>query len=449
MTKRNLKLLIILIFIILAVIFSYFFFDTPKENNTGSSDTGTNFIFDLLTFGTKKNTNNNTEPETPADISGYLPPTQEELMKMKLTKISSMPIAGYTVFNQERFVYVPEVIKPEIIGEESGIPETKPLPPTAPATEFIPILRYVDMATGNIYQTFLDQIDERKFSDTTIPNVHEAFFGDNGNSVIMRYLKPDGKTISTFAGSFPKEVIGGDSSSGNEIKGSFLPENITNLVTSFDQSQIFYLFNAKDMAVGITGSPTGENKVQIFDSSFTEWLPEWPNPNLITVTTKASYAVPGYMYAINPSRKDFKKVMGGVRGLTTLTSPDGSKVLYSNNTMSVNLYDINSLSTRNIPIKTLAEKCVWTNDSSNVYCAVPKPENSGSQYPDIWYQGEVSFSDDIWKINIESGTATRILDPINQGNSRIDAIKLSLNKNNDYLFFVNKIDSYLWGLELK
>lgn len=53
MTKRNLKLLIILIFIILAVMFSYFFFDTPKEKNVGE-DTGTNFIFDLLTFGNKK-----------------------------------------------------------------------------------------------------------------------------------------------------------------------------------------------------------------------------------------------------------------------------------------------------------------------------------------------------------------------------------------------------------
>lgn len=447
MTKRNLKLLIILIFIILAVVFSYFFFNTPKEE--GTEDTSTNFIFDLLPFGTKKNTNNNTENETPADISGYVPPTQEELERMKLTKISSMPIAGYTVFNQERFVYVPEVVK-EIPEEgQEGAEETKTLPPVAPETEFIPILRYVDMATGNIYQTFLDQIDERKFSDTTIPNVHEAFFGDNGNSVIMRYLKPDGRTISTFAGSFPKEVIGGDSSSGNEIKGAFLPENITNLVTSFDKSQIFYLFNAKDMVVGITGSPTGENKVQVFDSGFTEWLPEWPNPNMITVTTKASYAAPGYMYTINPSRKDFRKVMGGIRGLTTLTSPDGRKVLYSNNTMSINIYDVASLSTKSISIKTLAEKCVWTNDSSNIYCAVPKFGSNGSQYPDTWYQGEVSFSDDIWKINVESGTATRIFDPTNQGNEQIDAIKPSLNTNGDYLFFVNKIDSYLWGLELK
>ncbi len=427
--------------------FSYFFFDTPKEKNVGE-DTGTNFIFDLLTFGNKKNTNNNAEKETPADISGYVPPTQEELARIKLIKISSMPIAGYTIFNQERFVYVPEVVK-EVPEEGEEIPETKPLPPVAPETEFIPILRYVDMATGNIYQTFLDQIDERKFSDTTIPNVHEAFFGDNGNSVIMRYLKPDGRTISTFAGSFPKAVIGGDSSSGNEIKGSFLPENITNLVTSFDQSQIFYLFNTKDVAVGITGSPTGENKVQVFDSGFTEWLPEWPNPNMITVTTKASYAAPGYMYAINPLKKDFKKVMGDIRGLTTLTSPDGRKVLYSNNTMSINIYDIASLSTQSVSIRTLAEKCVWSYDSSNIYCAVPKDGISGSQYPDTWYQGEISFSDDIWKINVESNTATKIFDPALQAGEQIDATKLSLNKNGDYLFFVNKIDSYLWGLELK
>ena len=84
-------------------------------------------------------------------------------------------------------------------------------------------LRYVDRATGNIYQTFADKIEEKKFSSTIIPMVYEAFFGNNGNSVIMRYLKQDAKTIITFVGALPKEFLGADTTSDTEIKGAFLP----------------------------------------------------------------------------------------------------------------------------------------------------------------------------------------------------------------------------------
>ena len=95
-----------------------------------------------------------------------------------------------------------------------------------PATEFMPALRYVNKATGNIYQTFADKIDERKFSSTVVPKVYDAYFGNNGQSVIMRYLKDD-KTIETFIGALQKEYLGADSVGTNEVAGSFLPENIS------------------------------------------------------------------------------------------------------------------------------------------------------------------------------------------------------------------------------
>ena len=65
----------------------------------------------------------------------------------------------------------------------------KKVTPIAPLTEFVPALRYVDKATGNIYQTFTDQINERKFSNMEIEGIYEAYFGNNGNTVISRYLK--------------------------------------------------------------------------------------------------------------------------------------------------------------------------------------------------------------------------------------------------------------------
>ena len=146
-------------------------------------------------------------------------------------------------------------------------------------SEFSPALRYVNKATGNIYQTFADKIDERKFSSTTIPKVYEALFGNKGESVIMRYLKTDprqgeagNQTIETFVGTLPKEYLGADSIGTSEITGSFLPENISDISVSPDALKIFYLFDIGDSVVGVTFTLQTNTKVQVFDSPFTEWL---------------------------------------------------------------------------------------------------------------------------------------------------------------------------------
>jgi peptidoglycan hydrolase-like protein with peptidoglycan-binding domain len=321
--------------------------------------------------------------------------------------------------------------------------------PTPPATEFMPALRYVDRATGNIYQTFADKIEERKFSTTVIPKVYEALFGNKGESVIMRYLKENGRTIITFAGNLPKELLGGDTIENNEIKGVFLPEGIKDISLSPDSSSIFYLFNVGDNMVGTTLNLSNNKKVQIFDSPFTEWLSLWPNNKMITFTTKPSSGVPGYMYAMDPNNKYLNKILGGVNGLTTLTSPSGKLILYGNNNLSLNIYHTDTKTSDLLGIKTLPEKCVWDKMSDFIYCGVPQSADTGG-YPDIWYQGEISFSDQFWKIDVETGNTTIIADPITiVGGEEIDSIKFAIDEGENYLFFVNKKDSFLWELKLK
>jgi len=449
MSKRNLIILIVLI-IVVAFAFGVLYFYKPASK-LGSETTGTNFLSEFFPFG-KSTTVDTGEVTPPADISGYIPPTTGEIPKEILTKISSMPIAGYTVFQKERFKEetktTPEEQTPATDNTTPAV-EKKPIPLVAPTTEFAPALRYVERATGNIYQTFVDKIGERKFTTTIIPAVYEAYFGDNANSVVFRYLKQDEKTIETFAGTIPKEILGGDTSSLNEVKGSFLPDNITDMSTSPDGSSVFYLFNIENGSVGVTASIYGDKKNQIFNSPFTEWLTMWPNDRMITLTTKPSFNVLGYMYSLDPSVKKMNKIISGIKGLTTLTSPSGKLVLYNNNNLSLKIFNTSTQDSVSIGIKTMPEKCTWNSTSTNLYCAIPKYIN-GTEFPDIWYRGETSFSDEIWKINTETGSASKIADPASfSGGEEIDGIKLSLDENENYLFFVNKKDSYLWELNLK
>ncbi len=379
----------------------------------------------------------------PANLSESVPTNEISTSNLSLKKVSGFPIAGFGVFMKERFKEESLAVSPPR-GGETAQPVTKP---AMPATEFMPALRYVNKATGNIYQTFADKIDERKFSSTVVPKVYDAYFGNNGQSVIMRYLKDD-KTIETFIGALQKEYLGADSVGTNEVAGSFLPENISDLSLSPDTSKIFYLFNIGDSAVGVTFSLQTNAKVQIFDSPFTEWLSFWGNSKVITVTTKPSANVPGYAYTINPDKKDFNKILGGINGLTTLTSPDGKMILYGDNNLSLSILNINTGSSSLLGVKTLPEKCVWGRASDLIYCAVPKFANQ-AEYPDSWYQGEISLSDQIWKIDAISGNTTLILDPASISGEDVDGIKLALDENQNYLFFVNKKDSYLWELALK
>ncbi len=452
MTKRNLTLLIIIIVAILAISFgfSYFFKSSTPAPTTGTQ--GINFVSQFFPF-LKSTAPKTAEPTAPANISGFEKAPIIEASKANMVKVSTMPIAGFGVFMQERFkeASITVTAAPDTATTTTTTKKgkTAPVKPTPPPTEFIPAVRYVDRATGNIYQTLADKIDERNFTTTVIPIVHEAFFGAKGESVVMRYLKTDDKTIETFIGSLPKQILGGDTTTDTEIKGSFLPENISDLSVSPDASKIFYLFKVGDGTVGITSGSLGDKKSQIFNSPFTEWLSQWPNDKMITLTTKPSANVPGYMYAINPDKKDFNKILGGINGLTTLTSPNGKLILYNNNNLSLYIYNVDTKSSSLLGLKTLPEKCVWGKNSDIVYCSVPKFVDQG-QYPDDWYQGQVSFSDELWKIEATNNNATMISDPAAVvGGEDMDGTKLALDDGENYLFFVNKKDSYLWKLNLK
>lgn len=439
------KFIFILIIVLLVAGLAFWFslLLQPKENTPGTESSGTNFISDFFNSINQKSKEGANNSDTIDDIYSDENPMNQngieglEAPKLKLFRISTMSIAGFGILEKERFVDEPTPNKTESV---------EPKKPTAPRIESVPLVRYVSKNGGHIYQTFLDTIKERKFLTGIIPAVEEAFFANNGESIIMRYLKPDGKTIATFTAPLPKEILGGDTSS-SELIGSFLPENIKNMSVVSDGSKIFYLYEVLSGFAGITASPGGASKTQIFDSPFTEWLSQWPNTNLITVTTKPSHAVAGFMYHINPGKKDLQKVLGGINGLLTLTSPDGGSVLYSNSFLKTSIYNTETKTYRELKTQTLADKCVWLEDSSAVYCATPKLIDSKYKYPDAWYMGETSFNDTFVRVDIENEKEVVVFDPEELGID-IDAYGLVLTKDGKNLLFVNKKDSSLWGLEI-
>ena len=420
---RRIIIFIIIILVVLAgwLVWSSYFTKPVNPNEFMEEEGG---------FFSRFNPFSSSTPATPSTPTSEKPEGETENgdnTRTQLERVSDLPVAGFIVFQKERF-------------REGETP-----------TEFAPALRYVDRVYGHVYQTFADQIDERKLSSTEILGVYEAYFGNKAISVIMRYLKSDDKMIETLVGSLPQDILGGDISENGEITSSFLPANITDLSVSADGSRVFYLFNtgtSAEAAIGTTLELASGKRTQVFDSPFTEWLSSWPNLKIITLTTKPAATVPGYMYFLDPATKNLVRVLGEINGLTTLTSPSGKMVLYSENNLSTFIYHTDTKTSEPAGVRTLPEKCVWSKSDTAIYCAMPIA-TGGINYPDSWYRGEVSFSDQIWKINLESGITEIIADPTSESSLFIDAIKLALDENERYLFFINKKDSSLWKLGLE
>ena len=467
MSKRNFILLIIVLFIGAIAVFGFLYFQQQPKNGAGGNTGGTNFFSQFNPFSSGTNKITTCQDSTATNFGQALPCTYTPSAEIKLKKVSSMPVAGFTVLSQQRLKVVPSPVVTSTTPADSStntsttttsIPTpattsstttkkttTKTIKVVLPPTEFAPALRYVSKATGNIYETFVDTIAEKQFTGTVIPKVYDALFGNNGLSVVMRYLKPDGKTIETFFGTMPKEVFGVNTNTLADVKGSLLPDKIEDMSLSSDAMSLFYLFTSGNDLIGTTLNLATSKKVQIFDSPFTEWLSWWPTSKMITFTTKPSSLVPGYMYSMDPSNtKVFNSVLSNINGLTTETSPNVKMILYADSNLTLSFYHTDTNVSNSAGVKTLPEKCVWGSASDIIYCAVPKsiPPN---KYPDAWYQGEISFSDQLWKIDVKTGNATLLVDPASVSGGQGVALDPSVN----YLFFVNKKDSYLWEFNLK
>lgn len=316
--------------------------------------------------------------------------------------------------------------------------------------------RYIERGLGNIFESSLDTFAETRLSNETRPKIAEAVWVNSGNSVLTRFLddQQDGliKThVLTLGASAPSLKTGASSAvkdSFLKTEEVFLPDTIPFVAAAGNNSdKFFYLLNDGEGMAGFVASPKSVNASKIFTSAFGEWLPQFPNQKLVTLTTKPSANVPGYLFFVNTETKTSRKILGNINGLTTLTSPDGNSVLYAENQGGIpflSLYNTTKKESRSIALHTLPEKCVWSfKNKLLIYCAVPQSLQEGI-YPDQWYQGLISFSDDLWSINTATLETNKIMSPVDLGSTNIDMTNLAISSDDNYLLFINKVSGTPW-----
>lgn len=322
-----------------------------------------------------------------------------------------------------------------------------------------PSLRYIEKGTGHINEIAFSERIPTKVSNTTITGVNESYWGKDGSVVIFKRLESPSNSIQTIygvieAGSSAEVTAEG---SVGKLIGTVLPVDTMGIAISPAKDKVFYTVKQGDSTIGII-SPLdvkgpSSNKIQVWNSPVSEWIASWPKTSSIYLQTRASSQEKGYLYSISLDKSNkLKREFGDVIGFTAKVSPSGGKTLYSETTGTgfvAYFSDTASGGISMFPARTLPEKCVWDKQNeSTLYCGVPRTI-TGSKYPDSWYQGAVSFTDEIWKIDLDTNSGTAIIDANTLGENNIDVTNPILSDDGNYLGFINKKTGHPFIVKLK
>ncbi len=306
-------------------------------------------------------------------------------------------------------------------------------------------VRFVDKATGHIVDAPVDGTAQTKVSNVTIPQVREVLWGDKASSLVYRYLK-DGSTLQSFYASIRPSAA----SSSQPIEGLFLPANVSSMAVAGNKA--FYFDPTADAGRLILANVDGSKKAVVWNSDFGEWAVSSNNPAKAFVYTKPSGTASGVGYIIDAAKGTATKVIGDVNGLEGTINPSGDYVFLSaseNSAIASASYSVAKKAVSQLSVATLASKCAWSSkDKKAIYCAVPAGIQSGT-YPDDWYKGVASFSDRLWKIDMDTLETTVVFDPFLDTPFAFDMTDLAVDPTDTYLTFVNKGDLTIWLLKIR
>ncbi|HLC95379.1 MAG TPA: hypothetical protein VJH89_02725, partial [Patescibacteria group bacterium] len=379
----------------------------------GKNSTITKKVGDALPFGSPvSDISQNIISGDTSNIEGVGNPTTADLEEPMFRQLSKESVAGFTTITRDGKSFV----------------------------------RYILRENGNVHEVDPQTGIDRQLTNTTIPRIYEAFFANNGNTVILRYLRSEfnGAVIITYMGNLDLPVDG-ESVGTLRSSSELFPENITAISISPEGTHLFYLLPVPEgvsgtiVSLGETLSPK-----EIFRNAFSEWLPQLLNDGSVILTTKPSATIPGFSYHYDPIKKTLTRIVREKKGLTTFSDAVGGRILFSeniNDTPILKMYVKGGYSSEegitdnetSIQIASLPEKCAWGQSSHTLYCgSFTSP--AGIQLPDDWYQGLVDLNDTFWRVDTDTTEISYLVDPKKEIQKDFDVILPQTDTAEQYFF---------------
>lgn len=400
MTKKILKISAFILLILAITLTGYYFILSTNEN---VADGKKPFFGNLFPFGN----NNVTEeiPFEPNEFEGSTPTLEVTSFEQQVRLISNEPVAG-SIF---------------ISGSKGDM------------------VRYIEKATGHIFDVPTFENNTNRVSNTTIPQLYTASFVENGAGFIAQYTK-DGDTIETLYG----KLVG--TSTEKSVSGTILSRSIITFAVSPDQKNIFTLEKTQNGSEGYISLPNGTSKKLIWTSPLREFIPQFISNTRIGLQSKPHPSAFGVFFDVNTTTGAKNTMISNEKNLATLPNTTRSYMLHLNDS-GLFVTDIRTIITTEISPYTFPEKCVWAKTKTFLYCAVPNANLTvNSLY--AWYQGKVSYSDTIWEYDVVGNTARRLVNLEELAGRSIDISHMSINSSDTLLLVQSKTDGSLWTVKI-
>ncbi len=309
-------------------------------------------------------------------------------------------------------------------------------PPSSLGTGDVAV-KYIERQSGNVYVYLTRAKTLTRTSNRTIPGIQSAAWLPDASLAFVRYLSgTDFSTINSYA--LPASGSG----------GFFLSQNLSDIAVS--STSILTLASGVSGSVASLMRTDGTRASEIFTTPLSSLRIAFAGKNRYLAFTKPAYALSGSAFLIDSAGR-FSRVAGPSNGLVAKASPSGKWVLVSSvfgGGMQMELVNTATGESLSLPVATIADKCVWAADDSAIYCGIPTSPSASFNYPDDWYQGAVSFSDRIWKIQVSGRYAQLVLDFSKETKDSLDVESPAIDSANTVLVFVNKNDGSLWSYQL-
>lgn len=315
------------------------------------------------------------------------------------------------------------VVLPQAIGSSTpGLGDTE--------------VRYVERQSGNVYSFLLHDRVLTRIGNKTLPGIQEAVWLPDGSGVFARFIISEEGVDRVATFSLP--------SNGGE--GFFLESGLSSVgVTA--SSSLYTLISRNTGSVASIANINGTGVRTLFSSPLQSLTLRSSGTDFVA-TTKASLGINGYSFFVSGKTGAFSRILGPLTGLTTLPNPTGKLVLYSYSVrgkLFTAVLDVDKHTSTQLPVTTLAEKCVWAPSGTTLYCGVPTA--LPKDLPDSWYQGAQTLSDRLWRVDLNSRLATLVNDPTTVADIAIDMVSLTTDPAEDAVIFTNKLDGSLWAYD--
>ncbi len=432
MLDRKVFLLLILTILCGFLVVIWYFFGAKKTPNPSIAIPNNPFGNTESRPGSEFINTSNRGTGNNGDVESERTPASERT----LIQIWDKPVAGYAFVTREIIVEATSTAT-TTVGTSTA---PKKLP--KPIKQTVEYLLFVDRITGHIYGYNKNSTYPFQITNTTVPGIYDAYITQNGTKVFMRYLDKADGIIKTVAATVPSFIEGADPHQLSDIRS--LQDNVS--AFSVSKSSKAYSYMVPSFYGSSVYTINEKGAASVVTSPLKEWSLTYGGETPY-ITNKPSAYLEGSTYSL-PNKT---YVVGGKTGLMSQPNETGGLILssmWSTSGLATFIFDKKTNSTRVLELATLASKCTWA-DASNLICGVPSslPESSEG-LPDDWFQGTVSFSDDIFLVDGNSGASSGLYNLSAESGSPFDVIRPLMNGEKSLFVFTNKQGGALWMINV-